>query len=94
MIVGTPQIKYVDFTENYSPTVEPTTVRIQVCFTCHHNYTMAVIDVKNAFQNTIVPPSSRIYTTLPPTYLEWLKSEDNKIFDRNTTYLRQMLNAS
>ena len=85
VIVGTPQVKYIDFTENYSPTVEPTTVRLQVCFTCHRNYHLAVIDVKNAFQNNIVPPSSRIYTTLPPTYLEWLRTEYKASFDRNDT---------
>ena len=94
VIVGTPQVKYIDFQENYAPTIDPTTIRIQVCFTCHHNYTMAVIDVKNAFQNTIVPPSSRIYTTLPPTYLEWLNTNYGESFDRKSTYLRQMLNAS
>ena len=94
VIVGTPQVKYLDFQENYAPTIDPTTIRIQVCFSCHRNYTLAVIDVKNAFQNTIVPPSSRIYTTLPPTYLEWLRSEYNETFFPNETYLRQMLNAS
>ena len=48
-IVGTPQEQYVDFDDSYAPTVDPTTVRIQICFTCHHNYTLGILDVKNAF---------------------------------------------
>ena len=32
-IVGTPQEQYIDYENSYAPTVDPTTVCIQVCFT-------------------------------------------------------------
>ena len=92
-IVGTPQQQYVDYDESYAPTIDPTTVRIQICFTCHCNYTLGIIDVKNAFQNTIAPIKSRLYCTLPPTYLEWLTKLFNESFDYNEKYVRQMLNS-
>ena len=92
-IVGTPQEQYIDYQDSYAPTIDPTTVRIQICFTCHCNYTLGIIDVKNAFQNTIAPSTSRLYCTLPPTYLEWLKQVCNEIFDRDQQYIMQMLNS-
>ena len=92
-IVGTPQEQYVDFEDSYAPTVDPTTVRIQVCFTCHHNYTLGILDVKNAFQNTIAPEASRLYCSLPPTYLEWLTQVFNETFERDQRYVMQMLNS-
>ena len=92
-IVGTPQEQHIDFEDSYAPTVDPTTVRIQVCFTCHHNYTLGILDVKNAFQNTIAPPTSRLYCHLPPTYLEWLKNKFNEEFVPHQQYVMQMFNS-
>ena len=92
-IVGTPQEKYIDYDESYAPTVDPTTVRIQVCFTCHHKYTLGIIDVKNAFQNTIAPSNSRLYCTIPPTYLEWLSKVHKEVFNFDDKYILQMLNS-
>ena len=92
-IVGTPQEQYIDYENSYAPTIDPTTVKIQICFTCHCNYTLGIIDVKNAFQNTIAPTSSRLYCSIPPTYLEWLKQVFNEKFDFNQKYIMQMLNS-
>ena len=92
-IVGTPQQQYVDYDDSYAPTIDSTTVRIQICFTCHCNYTLGIIDVKNAFQNTIAPIKSRLYCTLPPTYLEWLTRLFKESFDSNEKYVMQMLNS-
>jgi hypothetical protein len=94
VICGTPQEKDIDFKESYSPVVDPTTIRIQLAFTCAKNYHIAIIDVKNAFQNTIAPPASRIWVTVPPTYLEFLSSTEGFIYDRDEQYVRQMLNAN
>ena len=92
-IVGTPQEQYIDYDDSYAPTVDPTTVKIQICFTCHCNYTLGIIDVKNAFQNTIAPSKSRLYCTLPPTYLEWLTTVYHEQFKPGVKYLIQMLNS-
>ena len=92
-IVGTPQEKYIDFEDSYAPTVDPSTVRVQICFTCHHKYTLGIIDVKNAFQNTIAPSTSRLYCSLPPTYIEWLSKVYKEIFQFDSQYIMQMLNS-
>ena len=92
-IVGTPQEKYIDFEDSYAPTVDPSTVRVQICFTCHHKYTLGIIDVKNAFQNTIAPSTSRLYCSLPPTYIEWLSQVYKEIFQFDSQYIMQMLNS-
>ena len=55
---------------------------------------MGIIDVKNAFQNTIARPKSRIYTTVPPTYLEWLAANEQFKYDKSVKYYRQMLNSN
>jgi hypothetical protein len=87
VIVGTPQQKAVDYIESYSPVVDPTSIRLQVAFSCSQNYILGIIDVKNAFQNTIVPPSSRIYVTVPPTYLQWLHETEGFIYNRDSKYI-------
>ena len=94
VIVGTPQVKNLDYMDSYAPTVDTTTVRIQMCFTCHHNYHFAVIDVKNAFQNTIAPATSRIYVTVPPDYLSWLAKTEAFEYNIDEKYYRQMLNSN
>ena len=90
-IVGTPQEQYIDYENSYAPTIDPTTVKIQICFTCHCNYTLGIIDVKNAFQNTIAPTSSRLYCSIPPTYLEWLKQEN---LDKSLTNYKKGCNET
>jgi hypothetical protein len=91
---GTPQCEGIDFKESYSPVVDPTTIQLQIAFTCAHNYHIVTIDIKNVFQNTIAPPESRIWVTLPPTYIQLLLVTDKLKLDRNQTYVRQMLNAN
>jgi hypothetical protein len=61
---------------------------------CAKDYHLAVIDVKNALQNTIAPPASCIWVTVPPTYLEFLSTTEGFIYDKTMKYVRQMLNAN
>ena len=70
VMVGTPQKRKIDFKESYSPTVDPTTLRVHICLACGSNHVCAVVDVKNAFQNTIGKPEDRVYANVPPSYLE------------------------
>jgi hypothetical protein len=50
--------------------------------------------MKNAFQNTIAPPDSRLWVTVPPTYLEFLSTTEKFVYDRDTKYVSQMLNTN
>ena len=94
VIVGTPQQKYIDYDDSYAPIVDPCTIKLQIVITCGRAYFIGILDVKNAFQNTIAKPKSRIYTTVPPTYLEWLAENEDFHYDKSTKYYRQMLNSN
>lgn len=72
VIVGTPQEQYVDYDSSYAPTADFTTIRCVIAICASRNYFLGIIDVKNAFQHTIAPINSRIYTTMPPLYKEFL----------------------
>ena len=94
-IVGTKQQKSLDFEESYSPTVNETTVKVQIAFCASLGYTISIIDVKNAFQNTISKKDKRIFVTVPPTYMDWINDfEESFEYDRSIKYIRQMLNAN
>jgi hypothetical protein len=41
-----------------------------------------------------VPPALRIWITIPPTYLEFLSTTENFVYDQETKYVCQMLNAN
>jgi hypothetical protein len=49
VIVGTLQQKEIDYKESYSPVVDPTSIHLQIAFSCSQNYILGIIDVKNAF---------------------------------------------
>jgi hypothetical protein len=93
VIVGTPQIQHIDYHEHYAPTIDATSIKIIIAFACRM-YTLGIIDVSNAFQNTIAPSSSRIYVSVPPTYLDWLAETEKLEFDRSVQHVRQMLNSN
>jgi len=65
--------KGIDFEESYSPVVEPATIRATVAISASETLTLGVLDVTNAFQNTIKDPNSRMHVTIPPHYLQWFK---------------------
>ena len=94
VIIGTPQIKKIDFTESYSPTVDPVTIKIQIALAASRHYIIGVIDVKNAFQNTIASPNQRIYVSASKLYLEWASIHLGFKYNPDEKYLRQMLNSN
>ena len=94
VIVGTPQIKNIDYQDSYSPSADATTIRVQLAISASRGYIIAVIDVKNAFQNTIASPEQRIYVTIPPWYLDWATHTLGIKIDPNEKYFRQMLNSN
>ena len=92
--VGTKQVKGVDFPESYCAVVDATTLRLMICVSASLGYTVAIIDVENAFQTSIAPEEYRIFVTVPVLYLEWLRDTENFQYDRNEDYVRQMFNAN
>ena len=94
VIVGTPQIKKIDFDESYAPTVDPVTIKIHLSIACGYNYVTGIIDVSNAFQNTIASPSQRIYVNASKLYLEWASNNLNFTFIDGQSYVRQMFNSN
>ena len=93
-IVGTPQIKNIDFSESYSPTVDPVTIKIQLALAASWNYISGVIDVKNAFQNTIASPWQWIYVFASKVYLEWAAKNIDFKYNPDNKNLCQMLNSN
>ena len=55
-IVGTQQKQFLDFEVSYAPTLEGMTFRIMIAWASSKGYIIVIIDVKNAFQNTIAAP--------------------------------------
>ena len=92
--VGTNQVKGVDFPESYCAVVDATTFRLMMCMSASLGYTVAIIDVENAFQTSIAPEEYRIFVTIPVTYLKWLRETEDFDYDQNETYVRQMFNAN
>ena len=95
VIVRTPQQQYyLDYDNICAPVIDPCTIKIQISMMCYHNYSLYVINVKNAFENTIAKPTSHIYTTVPPIYLEYLHKMENFVYHPQEKYYCQMLNSN
>lgn len=92
--VGTSQVKGVDFPESYCATIDPTTWKLMLCVSAAINNVNGIMDVKNAFQQSIAKEEFRIFTTCPPFYLEWLTETEGIQFEKGVTYVRQALNGN
>lgn len=87
VIVGTPQIKKINFDDSYAPTIDPVTIKIHLALTCGRGYIMAIVDVKNAFQNTIASPKQRTYFIATKLCLEWAAKTYGIHFDPDEKYI-------
>jgi hypothetical protein len=65
--------KGVDYAESYAPVATACSIRIVVALAAGHNMTIGIADVKNAFQNTMLPVGQRAHLTMPPYYLQWFR---------------------
>ena len=66
---GRTQIRGSDFTESFLPVIRACFVISIMNLAASCNLIVWVIDVTNAFQNTILDPSGRFYVTITPYYL-------------------------
>eukprot|EP00978_Attheya_sp_CCMP212_P013210 scaffold33172_cov29-Attheya_sp.AAC.2 len=70
----------IDYVESYAPvTTTACSIRIIVALAAGHTMTLAIADVKNAFQNTMIPVGERAHVTMPPYYLQWFRRKHPNI---------------
>jgi hypothetical protein len=66
---GSAMIRGIDFQESYSAVALASSVRMTIAIAAAENLILAIIDVKNAFQNTMLPDGERQHLSLPPYYI-------------------------
>ena len=93
-IIGTQQKQFLDFEVSHAPTLNGMTFNIMIAWAASKGYIIVIIDVKNAFHNTIAPPEKRFYVTTPPTYIEWLRNSEDFEYDPRQKYYRVLINSS
>jgi hypothetical protein len=73
---GSKQCQFIDFQDSYSPVASIDSIRLLLAIAASKRYTIHVLDISNAFQNSVIfDPSECTYITLPPFYLTWFKSK-------------------
>ena len=70
---GSLQQKGVDYDHSWSPTSNAFLFCTTIMWAANQCLTLAVTDVENCFQNTIIENKKRIFMHLPPLYMKWLK---------------------
>ena len=73
---GSGQIQGIHFEHSHSPTPAAWVILVCIAIAAAHGLTIYTIDIDNAFQNTprYSDQHKPIYVTLPPLYLQWMKS--------------------
>ena len=85
-----------DFDFSFSPTVSSPAIKIVIAFAAAYNLILAILDVVNCFQNTMIPIEKCLYITLSPYYLEWFTETWPEVQlepDENNQYVVQTLNG-
>jgi hypothetical protein len=68
---GSKQKQFVDFIDSYSPVGAIDSIRLLLALAASSRLTLHVLDISNAFQNSIIfDPDERVYISLPPFYLD------------------------
>ena len=70
---GSAMIRGLDYQESYSAVALASSVRIVVAIGAAENMIFGIIDVKNAFQNTMIPSGQRQHLSIPPFHLLWFR---------------------
>ena len=67
---GSTQQEYIDFTDSID------SIRVLLNIAASSGLTIRLLDVSNAFQNSIIfDATERVYISLPPLFLEWFKHQ-------------------
>ena len=92
---GSVQIKGLDYKESYAPIGGIDSIRIVIALGADLCLLIFIIDVGNAFQNTLVHRNERIFLHLPPYYIEWFKQyyPNYRLPSTTTYYVLQSIHA-
>jgi len=92
---GSTMIKGLDYKESYAAIAVIDSCRIVIAIASRYGLTIYVIDIKNAFQTTLLHPNDRIYLHLPPYYLRWFKETypSHPLPPAKTIYILQSIHA-
>ena len=73
---GSTQKEHIDFTDSYSPVGSIDSLRILLNIAAATGLLISILDISNAFQNSIIfDASERVYLSLPPLYLDWFRQQ-------------------
>ena len=72
---GSKQQKGIDFDFSWSPVIGAEAFRMTLSWAAIKRLTLAIMDVVNGFQSTLIPEEERIFVTLPSFHMEWFKKE-------------------
>ena len=88
---GSKQQKGVDFDFSWSPVIGAKAFRMTLSWAAINRLTLAIMDVVNCFQSTLIPEEERIVVTLPSFYMDWFKKEypEYKLEDSPSGYVLQ-----
>ena len=70
---GSGQEKGIDYEFSYMPTSGAPPIRITLSLAASHDLILAIIDVVNCFQSTLIPEDERLIITMPPLYRKWFQ---------------------
>ena len=92
---GSTMIKGLDYKESYAAIAVIDSCRIVIAIASRYGLTIYIIDIKNAFQTTLLNPNERIYLHLPPYYLRWFRETypNHELPPAKTIYILQSIHA-
>ena len=87
---GSKQQKGIDFDFSWSPVIGAKAFRMTLSWAAVKRLTLAIMDVVNCFQSTLIPEEERIVVTLPSFYMDWFKKEypEYKLEDSPAMYYK------
>jgi len=73
---GSTQKENIDFQDSYSPVGSIDSIRILLNLAASAGLLISIMDISNAFQNSIIfDASERVYISLPPLYMDWFRQQ-------------------
>ena len=82
-----------DLEESYSPVCLADSLRITIALAAAFGLSLSLIDVVNAYQNTMLNEEQMCYIYPPPFYVEWFRSRHPTIILPDTTKVRLVVQA-
>lgn len=93
---GSKQQQGIDYEFSYSPTAGMAPIRITLSTAAALDFVLAVIDVVNCFQSTLVPPEKRLIISMPPFYRTWFEDKYPEVkweHSPSNKYVLEVLNG-